>query len=170
MKSHIGRDPKLCRNSWGTFGGEQLPGLWNKVVSAVVLSALVIYCQIGNLGAVSAVRGARTEGQFAFPEWQLISQREGQQHSRDSVGTECAPLSGERWEGFLFFFFFEGVQWNRRSFCKEGVMYREGLTALAKEHLHSLQCVASTAQRSLFSVPCRESVDPSSASHKCLHL
>lgn len=134
------------------------------------LSALVIYCQVGNLGAVSAVRGARTEGQFAFPEWQLISQREGQQHSRDSVGRECAPLSGERWEVFSVVFFLKAYSETRGPSTRRELCTGEGLTALAKEHLNSPQCVASTAQRSLFSVPCRESVDPSSASHKCLHL
>lgn len=64
---------------------------------------------------------------------------------------------------------FEGVHWNRRSFSKERGTGRR-LTALTKEHLHSPWGIASTAQRSLFSIHCRESVDPSLASHKCLHL
>lgn len=57
------------------------------------------------------------------------------------------------------------VNQSGRNSGRAGVMCRE-----CEEHLHCPHCAASTAQTSLFFIQCRESVDPSLASHKCLHL
>lgn len=48
-------------------------------------------CQIGNLGAVTAVGEARTGGQFAFPEWQLISQRDSNSPRKTHGQGACQP-------------------------------------------------------------------------------
>lgn len=115
-KVTLGRGPWLCRNSWETFGGEKLPGLWNKVVSAVA-SQCVCYLlpERQLMGCDCAAREARTGGQLAFPEWQLISQRERQWQHTDNVGRERAgcwlrTVAHLSWEGWFFFFWRRAVK------------------------------------------------------------
>lgn len=130
----------------GNLWVEQLPGLWNKVFSRVASQCACSLLPDRQLGGWDCSQGTTDWRTIAFPGRQLISQREGQQQCRDSVGRACACFTQLHSYDGQGGGFFEGVQWNRRSFCKEGVMYREG----AKEQLHSPQCVASTTQEVCF--------------------
>lgn len=122
-------------------------------------SVFVIYCQVGSLGAEAAVRGA-DRGAGCIPECQWEAEK-----ARDDAGREraccrlrtAAHLCGKSDP-------FWRCTW-KLEVSLLGERYWEG-----RDRQHLLKSIftvlgALTAQRSLFSIHCRESVDPSSATN-----
>lgn len=153
-KPFVVRDCWLCETRWVLQ--------WSP-------SVFVVYGQVGSLGAGIAVRGGG-RGAVCI-SWVSVNQAVRETVTAGTVWAGSVPAAGSAplHTSVGRVIPFAGVHWSWRSFCKaRGTGKR--LTALAKEHLHSPWGIASVAQRSLFSIHCRESVDPSPASHKCLHL
>lgn len=170
MKGHIMKGPWLCRNSWETFWSEELLALWNKMAFGVVSQCVCSLLPGRQLRSWDCSQGSGQGGSLHFLSVSK-SACERDSNSRDNAWRE--PLSCQlrttahlSWQGWFLL----------KVYIETG-----GLSArwevLGRDWQYLLKSIFTVPGALLwlpkevcFPFIVEESVDPSPASHKCLHL